>query len=520
LIFGSVGVVFLAPRPKKSFFFGKNLLKRRVGEEKGATEKKKREKKGRKKIKEKKSKKYIKEKMQIIFAVVILLVILAIFWFSRGSSRQRDVFKKYKYFDANGTTPIHPEALTEYVKSAYMGNPSAGYSADIGSDAVIEDAKKLVKTWLKLPNGEGCGYSIIFNSCASEGNNYVLKCVCDAYNKKNASIPHMILSSLEHKTSLDCAKRLSEMGRIEMTIIQSGVNRDINIADVVAAIKPNTVLISVMHANNETGNLNKIDQFAELMKKFEGRDIFIHSDVVQTIGKYPIPMAEYGLDCITASMHKLYGPVGVGLMVLSPRLRKYLGDCASAQISGTQFEGLRGGTINVAGIAASKKAMEITWKDREKKNLHLMRVREQIAAGLEKLMPMEKYEKFFGRDDKYTGEDLGSGLRLIYITSGESLPNTLLFAIVRLGKYDINDENQRFCNVKLKKALFKRGYVVSIGSACNTKQHGPSHVLKAIGAPFLVRAGTIRISLLDSSSEAGIVKAISESIAEQLSGFK
>jgi cysteine desulfurase len=466
--------------------------------------------------------------MDLLTCTLILLVIVLIFViYYKLKPKLNNVFKRYIYLDANGTTPICPGALAEYNRCAYMGNPSAGYSKDVGSDGIIDEASAKIKQWLSIPVAQGatvgevCGYKVVFNSCASEGNNYVLRCVSDAYLLKHpGELPHFVISSLEHKTTIECAKKLEKLGRATISFVgPTGSARTIGVGDIEAAVTKNTVLISVMHANNETGNLNDIEGIGKLAQE---RGILFHSDVVQTIGKFKIDMLGIGLDALTMSMHKIYGPVGVGAIVMSPRLLSFLGECAQ-QIAGTQFDGLRGGTINIAGIAASSKALEVVTSDRSTKNERLDEMRQMTTSALAELMPIEDYSKFYGHGDKYTGEDLGTGLRLVSITGDKSLPNTLLLSIVRLGKYNIDDENQRFCNVKLKKALFARGIVVSIGSACNTKEHGPSHVLRAIGAPFLIRAGTIRISMLDSTSSGDIKKLISamqESINEQIKGFK
>ncbi len=497
---------------------------------------------------------------QAVLILLVLVIIYLIFKIRASGKPALNVFTKYQYFDANGTTPPCWQALEAYKKYSYMGNSSAGYAEKMGTDRVINDTANIAREWLGLPlvvyktaeekkNEKGKEsekkedekikeetkpeWSIVFNSCASEGNNYILRCLTDSYFKKMGTKPHIIISSIEHKTTMDCAAALENLGKAEVTRIEiCDSSRTIDPNLVIKAIKPNTILISIMNANNETGNLNQLGPIGKVARE---RGIFFHSDVVQTIGKWSIPVMAIGLDAITASMHKLYGPIGVGLLAMSPRLVDYLKDeGVCSQICGSQFDGLRGGTVNVAGIAASGQAMKNTWNRRAGKNKHLLSLRSHLLFGLAKMFSGENYDKFYGKDDNYTGNDIldrgdiddknsWARMRVVLLTNKEeSIPNTLMFSIIRLGSYDVHNEDKRFCNVKFKKSLFARGFIISIGSACNTKLKGPSHVLKAIGAPFLIRSGTIRISMLDSTTHDQVDKllqAIKYSAWEQISKF-
>lgn len=479
--------------------------------------------------------------MDTINAIIILLIILILFIiYIKEKPTRRNIFAEYNYFDANGTTPIHKEALEEYAKCSYLGNSSSSYSEIMGSDKIIVRTSNIIKSRLmenaeryfeqnsvftekknEPPVGSLNEYNVIFNSCASEGNNYILRCLSDSYllkNKYSGRVPHFIISAIEHKTTLSCAKELETMGRATLTIINPDEKTlAINPDDIEKAIQENTILISVMHANNETGIYNPIYEIGKIAAKY---NIFFHSDIVQTFGKNIIPVVKNNLDAVTISMHKLYGPVGVGALVISPKLCKYI---CSSQISGTQFGGRRGGTINIAGIASSGIAMNITFNNRKQKNRKLSSLKEYLKRGLSNMLMTENYSKFAGKDDKWTGSELQEGMRVVYISTDDSMPNTLLFSIVRLGNYNIENENKRFCNVKLKKFLMKKGYIVSIGSACNTKLSGPSHVLRAINAPFLIRSGTIRVSMTDYTTEKqvdGLLDAIFDGISEQIKRFE
>lgn len=404
-------------------------------------------------------------------------------------------FEDYCYMDANATTEIAPAALAEYIKTARLGNASAQYAKNFGDiPRILEDAKTLIGSWMGLDQN----YQIIWNSGASEGNNYVIRAISDTPTK-DGSIPHVVASSIEHKTSLDCLDQLSKAGRIQYTLVQPNYQGVIDPVAIAESIRPNTRLITVMHTNNELGTVNPIKQIGAIAAR---HGIFFHVDAVQGFGKDRILMAQNNIDALTASMHKVYGPQGVGLLVLSRRFAKTF---PAAQIAGSQFDHLRGGTENIPGIAASAAALKSTWTDRASKNERLRKFKLMIVHALDQEFGLLPYVECYNQPDTFRVP--GTGIRAIVLgetdpkytyPAANTSPSTLLLSIVKMGNYHNDD---RFCNINLKHALFDRKIIISIGSACNTGSSGPSHVLGAIKAPYIVRSGTIRISMSDLTTE-------------------
>ncbi len=452
-------------------------------------------------------------------AVITVLLIIITWELLIRVFKQRPVnpFSDYIYMDANATTPILPAALDEYSRTSFLGNASAQYAKNFGDiPKIIDKANRLIGDWL----GIDPEYKIIWNSGASEGNNFVIRSCADA--SSDGLMPHIIASSIEHKTSLECLEQLKKADRIQYTLISPNYQGVIDPVEVAAHIKPNTRLITIMHVNNELGTINPIKQIGEIAKR---NNILFHVDAVQSFGKDRIPMQAWGIDALTASMHKVYGPQGVGLMILSPRFK------GLAQICGTQFEGIRGGTENIPGIAASIVSLQNTWQDRQSKNDRLRRFKLMIVHALDREFGLLPYSEFCGKPDTFRFASIGrsdserpialigrSGserpIKAIVLGETDPLfnypscntsPSTLLISFIKTGEYP---NEYRFCNINLKHALFDRKIIISIGSACNTGVTGPSHVLKAIKAPYIVRSGTVRISMSDLTTEDDVQKFI------------
>jgi cysteine desulfurase len=410
-----------------------------------------------------------------------------------------NIFEEYIYFDANATTPMIPASRNAFINSAYSGNASTDYAHHVGDiPHLLNKVSKLIRTRLLIDDS----YRIVWNSGASEGNNYVIRSIADTPTQ-DGSIPHIIAGSTEHKTSLLCLESLSKAGKIQYTLVYPNLYGVIDPIQIAESIKPNTRLITIMHTNNETGSVNPISEISRVAAKY---DILFHTDAAQAFGKARICMTN--IDALTASMHKVYGPPGLGLLILSSRFS------GQAQISGTQFDGLRGGTENIPGIAASYEALKYVWTDRTFKNAKLHAYKHQIVSALDKEFGIVPYMCMHDQPDTYRYYDGCGGLRVIVLgetdprfgyPSMDSSPSTLLLSIVREGDHDDQD---RFCNINLKRALFDRKIIISIGSACNTGQAGPSHVLRSIKAPYIVRSGAVRISMLDTTTDADIKKLI------------
>lgn len=382
------------------------------------------------------------------------------------------------YFDNNGTTFPTSRVKKAMIKATDYGNASAAYS-NRGKE-LIKNFKKKVLSRIGNKNAE-----VIITSGASEGINLFLRSMAEMYPK-----PHYLVSSIEHATTLDCARRLVELGRIRLTIVQPRADGCIHLEDVRKEMRKNTKVVAVMHINNETGSINDIEGIQKLCRK---RKINYLADTVQSFGKYKLP----DLDACVVSFHKMYGPVGVGVLVVD---KKILNCGFPAQISGTQNGGYRGGTENLPAISGALEAMENTFRNRNRKNLRLRKMKKRILSHLQDEFDQEEYSDYVGKSDHFRGftRDWNfmqvGGLRE---DGEEGAPNVLLLSFNK----DKGDPHH-FCNVKLKKELLEQNIICSIGSACHTSTKNSSHVLRSIKAPFIVRCGVIRVSLGDYNTFA------------------
>lgn len=259
------------------------------------------------------------------------------------------MIKKKVYLDYAATTPIDPgvlKAMFPYLKEEY-GNPSSIYSLGERAEMAIEKARKNVADFLKCQPDE-----ITFTGSATEANNLAIKgLIKTVRNSQPTLTPHIITTMIEHHAVLEPFKALEKEG-IETTYLPVNKNGVINISDLARAIKDNTVLVSIMYANNETGSIQPIAQTGKLIKhinnlkeKSGNLKTYFHTDAVQAINYLDCDINRLGVDFLTLSAHKIYGPKGVGALYI----RK------GAQISpeiygGGQESGLRSGTENVAGI--------------------------------------------------------------------------------------------------------------------------------------------------------------------------
>lgn len=384
------------------------------------------------------------------------------------------------YFDYNGTTFVHPEVIDAVVKGFSYGNASADYSSE--GKKLLAKFRAKVKTRIDNPN-----VKVVITSGASESNNTFLRSMAEMFPGS-----HFILSAIEHGTSLECAKRLKELGQIKLSLVYPRVDGCIHLADIKKLVRKNTRVISVIHFNNETGSINDIEGIGRFCRRQKPR-IFYHADTVQSFGKYKLPGM---IDAYSVSFHKMYGPQGVGCLILDRDLIR-LG--FQGQIMGTQNFGLRGGTENLAGVSGALKAMEITFTNRVSKNLRLRRMKNLILTLLARSFKVGNYQDYYGLSDHFRGYDREWTMVQVggdRYDGKDGAPNVLLLSFLKS-----KSDPHHFCNVKAKKCLLKRHCLVSIGSACHTKSSGPSHVLRAMKAPFIIRCGVIRISLGDLTTE-------------------
>lgn len=420
------------------------------------------------------------------------------------------------YLDNNATTIMPPNVQKSVINWMNKGNPSADYKT-------AKECRELMKKFREYI-ADRCGfisyepeniyeraelkevYQIIFTSCASESNNTIIRSVIEAYSYHKRIKPHLIISAIEHKSLIGCAEQLVILGKIELTIVRPNKFGVIPPENIESAIKTNTCLISIMHANNETGAINDIKKIGAIAHKYK---VPFHTDTVQTFGKFPINPLEYNVDAFSISFHKLHGPPGIGALIIKRQFVQ--GYHILPEICGTQNCGLRGGTENISGIAGAFTATQYTWANRPAKNKRMLELKRRAIKKLSEAFPSQTYRE-------YLDAPLKVAVQIVFISTAESfyLPNTLLFSVVRREKPFV-------CNGEIKRELERNKIIISIGSACNTSSDKASHVLNAIGADYYIRRGTLRASIGDDTTQQDIdifVETLARIIGEKYRGKK
>jgi cysteine desulfurase len=351
-----------------------------------------------------------------------------------------------------------------------------------GDDAKGDDAKGVKST--KVSPSQ---YRVIFTSGASESNNTIIRSVVSAYKHSTATTPHIIISAIEHKSIMICCEDLAAQGLLSYTIVEPDELGFILPERVESAILPNTALVCIMCANNETGAINDYRKIGAIAHK---NQIPYYTDSVQMFGKYPINPVKDNVDAFSVSFHKLYGPSGIGLLVVKEQFIR--GYKLKSIISGTQNGGFRGGTENVMLYAGAFSGMRENFTARDGKNKKLLLIKRRIMSELSTYIPCKTYREYLeSREDK-----MKNSAEVIFISTAtkDYLPNTILLTLVK--------RTQPFlCNVDFKKDLESNGIIVSIGSACNTSSASASHVIHAMKVDSLLRKGMLRISLGDTNTE-------------------
>ena len=349
------------------------------------------------------------------------------------------------YLDNSATTKLDKEVLKEmlpYLQENY-GNPSSVYRIGRENKA-IEDARKQVAKVLNANTEE-----IYFTSGGSESDNMALKGVAFANQDKGR---HIITSKIEHPAVLDTCKELERHG-FEITYINVDKNGIVDLKQLETSIREDTILISIMFANNEIGTIEPIKNIGRIAKQY---NILFHTDSVQAIGNIKIDVKELGIDLLSLSAHKFYGPKGIGALYVRDGInfRKYLN-------GGHQERNKRAGTENVAGIVGLGKAITLAYNNFEDKNKYLYNLRTYLINEIKNNIP----------DIRING-DIEKRLQ---------------------GNINISVNGVEADNILTE--LDKRGIFISTGSACTTGSIESSHVLKAIGLSDTEAHSSIRISL-------------------------
>jgi len=367
------------------------------------------------------------------------------------------------YLDYNATTPVDPrvfEAMRPYFTEVFGNAASASHSfGQVAQDAVIR-ARNQVAALLNVEQDERQGArEIIWTSGATEGNNLAIKGVAEAYRDKGR---HIITQTTEHKAVLDPCQRLAGQG-CEITWLPTNRYGRVCAEQVAEAIRPDTILVSIMYANNETGTIQPVRDIGAVCR---ARGVFFHSDATQAVGKIPIDVHADGIDLLSLSAHKLYGPKGVGALFVrrkGPRVR-----LAPLIDGGGHERGYRSGTLNVPGIVGLGAACEIARHDMHEESRRLSGLRDRLESTI-----LSALERVFVNGDTFHRLPQVSNLSFAGADGSSMLR----------GLDDV---------------------AVSSGSACTSASMQASHVLRAMGLDDELAYNSIRFSLGRFTTEAEV----------------
>ncbi len=430
----------------------------------------------------------------VIVAVIIVIYVLC---------RDTTVEKEWIYFDNNATTIPPPIVNKEVQRWIGTGNPSNPHCP---SHQMLKDAKQFMYDYMNLNPRV---YDLIWTSGASESNALFIRSVAENYKINNDVTPHVVISSIEHKSIMNLCEMLDGMGCITYSVVDVDPRGQICPSDIENVINHKTCLVSIMWANNEVGTINNIPAIASLCKR---KRIPFFTDATQAFGKFDLNIAP-PIDGVSISFHKTYGLSGIGLLVCAKRMKIH------SQIAGEQNARLRGGTENVIGIASAVAGIKymIASPGRAVKNARLESLKNYLIDGVSNTSkggwPLLPYDTFLETRlvDHISSVEL-TILGASPFNNVPGLPNTLALAVVK-------HTGRRFCNVTLKKDLADQGIIVSIGSACSSGSGKKSHVLVAMGIPDIVQCGVIRISFSDQNQTYEVdtfIEKFKECVRKQL----
>lgn len=359
------------------------------------------------------------------------------------------------YFDNNATTRPHPEVIGKVGRVMHIAfaNPSSSHALGVAAKNEMENARKIIARALDVKPTQLC-----FTSGASESNTMIIMGLIDKYGRKN---PYRILTSpIEHASIITCCGKLLESAP-NFTVDYAEVDEDgiIDLDDLRGKIRPNTILITVMAANNEIGTIQPISKIARIANSY---GIHFHCDATQVAGKFEIYPERVGMDSMSMSAHKVHGPKGIGALWMRDGCI-----CTRLIHGGKQEGGRRAGTENVPGIAGYGEAVKINF----------------MPGTLKKILMMEKMRNWM-RDEvikKFNAKINGPFETRDRAGKLICLPNTLSFSVPGIDSR------------KMMKALDLRGICLNVGSACNMGKR--SKVMTAIGLDEKLESGTFRVSL-------------------------
>jgi len=367
---------------------------------------------------------------------------------------------KRVYMDYAATTPVAPEvleAMAPYM-TEHFGNPSSIHSFGREAKQTLEKARETIATLLEARPEE-----IVFTSGGSESSNLAIKGCAEAYSRKGR---HIITTSVEHHASLDAVKHLSKNG-FEATYLP--VDRDglVDLNALKNALRDDTILVSVIHANNEVGTIQPVKEIVEIAHE---KGALVHVDSVQVVGSLPVSVRDLDIDLMSMSAHKFYGPKGMGGLYVKRGVR-----ILPLIHGGPHEKKLRAGTQNVAGAVGMAKALELA----------VERMGDEVP-------------RLTGLRDKMI-EEITSRIDHVRLNGHriKRLPNNVNVSV------EYVEGEAMLLNLDLK------GIAVSSGSACSSGSLEPSHVLMAMGIPHEIAHGSLRFTLGRSTTEADVEYVVS-----------
>ncbi len=354
------------------------------------------------------------------------------------------------YFDHAATTPLHPEVLQSIheVMSRYYGNPSSLHRLGVEAERLLTRARQQIADLLNTSPA-----SIIFTSGGTESNNLAIKGSLLQYDNRGR---HIVATQIEHASVHEVLKQLEARG-YEVTYLPVGRNGQVDPDEVIRSIRSDTVLVTVMYVNNETGAIQPIEQIAERLRAYP--KVLFHVDGVQAFGKLPLNLGKLGVHLMTLSAHKVHGPKGVGILYKREGLR-----LEPLLIGGGQEGGWRSGTENVPLIVGAAKAFRLATSKQQDSYEHVSKLRSVLLSKLQNQRSL------------VINSPLEDGLAVPHIVN-ISCPGVRSEVVVH--------------------ALEEKGFYISSRSACSSKDDKPSRVLLAQGLSEELAASGLRISLAD-----------------------
>ena len=373
---------------------------------------------------------------------------------------------KHIYLDHAATTPMEKEVLKamESYFSKDFGNPMSLHVFGQSANEALEKSRKEVADFLQAFPEE-----IVFTSGATESNNLAIRGVIEAHQKLSPKKPHIITTSFEHHCVLNTCEDLEKRGEVEVTFVKPEKNGVIDPRKIEKAIKANTILVSIMYVNNEIGTIQPIKEIGEMIKnhnkKTEAQNLVFHTDATQAVNHLDCSVEKLGVNLLSLSGHKIYGPKGVGTLFIKKGTL-----INQIQTGGDQENKKRAGTHNVPGIVGLGKAISIIRKSQEKDNKRLAKLRDFLIKKVLREIP----DSWLNGDPlKRTPNNINFGFRNV---EGEAL-------ILTLNTYGVS---------------------ASTGSACSSGSLEPSHVLLSLGLSPEETHGSLRITLGKNTTQKDI----------------